>query len=77
MPCPMLVYEVVLTILVVPTLFHNFSYSFRVLTSIIFVEIGGFNICRRGSIRIIEKTRHRLAPKRRRILFRELTFEHW
>lgn len=39
---------------VVPALLHSLSYTLRVLTAIIFVEIRCFDVRRRGSIRIVE-----------------------
>ena len=46
---------------IVPTLLHNLSNSFRVLASIILVEIGSLYICRRGSIGVIKETMHEIS----------------
>ena len=41
---------------VFPALFHRFSHSLCVLPSVVLVEVGGFDVGGRRSIRIVEKT---------------------
>lgn len=46
---------------VLPTLLHSLTHSLGVFASVVFVEIRCLNICRRSSVRVVEKTNNKSA----------------
>lgn len=52
--CPAYVQSPVFASLVFPRFLYRFLDPFRIFSSIVFVEVGSFNVGRRASVRIIE-----------------------